>query len=86
MRDSVGLDGGTATGRGELDAPADDGAVDDGVIDLSSTVVSLAPTASPVTELRRRIQGRGEELSFELEMAMEGGELGWHVGSTLARA
>lgn len=56
------------------------------MIDLSSTVVSLAPTASPVTELRRRIQGRGEELSFELEMAMEGVELRWHVGSTLARA
>jgi THAP4-like, heme-binding beta-barrel domain len=62
------------------------GTVDDGVIDLSSTVVSLAPTASPVTELRRRIRGRGEELSFELEMAMEGVELRWHVGSTLARA
>ena len=59
------------------------GTVDDGVIELSSTAVSLAPTASPVTELRRRIEGRGDELSFELEMAMEGVELRWHVGSKL---
>jgi THAP4-like, heme-binding beta-barrel domain len=62
------------------------GTVDDGVIELSSTAVSLAPTASPVTELRRRIRGRGDELSFDLQMAMEGVELRWHVGSTLARA
>ena len=62
------------------------GTVDDGVIELSSTAVSLAPTASPVTQLRRRIRGRGDELSFELHMAMEGVELRWHVGSTLARA
>jgi hypothetical protein len=62
------------------------GTVDDGLIELSSTAVSLAPTASPVTELRRRIQGRGDELSFELQMAMEGAELQWHVGSKLTRA
>jgi hypothetical protein len=62
------------------------GTVDGGVIELSSTAVSLAPTASPVTELRRRIRSRGDELSFELQMAMEGLELRCHVGSTLARA
>lgn len=62
------------------------GTVDDGVIELSSIAVSLAPTASPVTELRRRIQGRGDELSFGLQMAMEGVELQWHVGSQLTRA
>ena len=45
-----------------------------------------APTASPVTELRRRIEGRGDELTFELQMAMEGVGLRWHVGSTLTRA
>jgi hypothetical protein len=56
------------------------------VIQPSSTAVSLAPTASPVTELRRRIQRRGDELSFELQMAMEGVELHWHVGSKLTRA
>jgi hypothetical protein len=62
------------------------GTVSDGVIELSSTAVSLAPTASPVTEVRRRIEGRGDELSFELQMAMEGVELRWHVGSSLTRA
>jgi hypothetical protein len=62
------------------------GTVDHGVIELTSTAVSLAPTASPVTELRRRIRNRGDELSFELQMAMQGVELRWHVGSTLARA
>ena len=62
------------------------GTVDEGLIELSSTAVSLAPTASRVTELRRRIQGRDDELSFELQMAMEGVELRWHVGSKLTRA
>ena len=62
------------------------GTVDGGVIELSSTAVGLTPSASPVTELRRRIVARGDELSFELEMAMEGVELQWHVGSTLNRA
>jgi len=62
------------------------GTVDEGLIELSSSAVSLAPTASPVTELRRRIQGRDDELSFELQMAMEGVELQWHVGSKLTRA
>ena len=56
------------------------------MIELSSPAVSLAPTASPVTELRRRIRGRGDELSFELRIAMEGVELQWHAGSKLTRA
>jgi len=59
------------------------GTVDDGVLELTSTAVGLTPTASQV---RRRIEGRGDELSFELEMGMEGVELRWHVGSKLTRA
>jgi len=62
------------------------GTVSDGVIELSSTAISLTPTASPVTELRRRLEVRDDELSHELHMAMEGVELRWHVGSTLTRA
>ena len=62
------------------------GTVEAGVIELTSTAVSLTPTASPVTELRRRIEARGDELSFELHMAMEGVELLSHVRSRLARA
>ena len=62
------------------------GTVGDGVVELSSIAVSLTPTASPVTELRRRIEARGDELSFELHMAMEDVELLSHVRSRLARA
>jgi len=61
------------------------GTVRDGVLELASTAVGLTPSASPVTELRRRIEGRGDELTFALQMAMEGVELQWHVGSTLTR-
>lgn len=62
------------------------GTVEAGVIELRSIAVSLTPTASPVTELRRRIEARGDELSFELHMAMEGVELLSHVRSRLACA
>jgi hypothetical protein len=62
------------------------GAVADGVVEVASTAVGLAPTASPVTELRRRIEARAEVLSYELQMAMEGIERRWHVRSRLERA
>ena len=61
------------------------GTVEAGVIELTSIAVSLTPTASPLTELRRRIEARGDELSFEPHMAMEGVELLSHVRSRLAR-
>lgn len=61
------------------------GMVGNGVVELASTAVSLAPTASPVTELRRRIEVRGDLLTSELEMAMEGIERRWHVRSRLER-
>lgn len=62
------------------------GTIEAGVIELTSTAVSLTPTASPVTELRRRIEVRGDELSFELHMAMQDVELLSHVRSRLSRA
>ena len=62
------------------------GTVDDGVVELSTTAISLTPTASPVTELRRRIESTGDGLSFELQMAMVGVELLSHVRSRLERA
>ncbi len=62
------------------------GTVDDGVLELASTAVSLAPTATPVTQLRRRIEVRGDELSYELHMATEDVELLSHVRSRLSRA
>ena len=57
------------------------------MVELTSTAISLTPTASLVIELRRRIEARGDEHSFELHMmAMEGVELLSHVRSRLARA
>jgi hypothetical protein len=62
------------------------GTVGAGVLEVASTAVSLAPTASRVTQLRRRIEVRGGRLSYELHMAMEGVELLSHVRSHLERA
>ncbi len=61
------------------------GTVGDGVMRLASTVVGLSPTASPVSELLRRIEVRGDLLTYELRMAMEGIDRRWHVRSRLER-
>lgn len=62
------------------------GRVDGDVLELTSTSVSHTPTATPVTQLRRRIEVRGDELSYELHMATEDVELLSHVHSRLSRA
>jgi THAP4-like, heme-binding beta-barrel domain len=62
------------------------GTVRDGVIEVASTALSLTPTASSVTELRRRIQVENDLLTYELQMAMRGIERRWHVRSRLERA
>lgn len=62
------------------------GTLRDRTIAVSSTSVSLTPTASPVTELRRRIVVVRGRLSYELHMAMDGVDLRWHVRSLLERA
>src|SRR5262245_11721358 len=62
------------------------GLVEGDVLEVSSTAVSLTPTASPVTELRRRIEVADGRLSYELHMAMQGIELLSHVRSRLERA
>ncbi len=61
------------------------GTVDGGVLELASTAVSITPTATPVAQLRRRIEVRGDELSYELHMATEDVELMSHVRSRLWR-
>jgi hypothetical protein len=61
------------------------GTVDDHVVELASTSVSLTPTASPVTDLRRRIKVANGRLEYELHMAMEGIDLLAHVRSELER-
>jgi hypothetical protein len=62
------------------------GTVGAGVLEVASAAVSLAPAASRVTQLRRRIEVRDGRLSYELHMAMEGVELLSHVRSHLKRA
>ena len=61
------------------------GRVEGTVVEVASTAVSLTPTASPVIELRRRVEVEDGLLSYELHMAMEGIDLLSHVRSRLER-
>ena len=62
-----------------------EGTVSDRVIEVTSTSVALAGTASGVTELRRRIELGGDELRYELHMAMRETPLTSHIRSRLRR-
>lgn len=62
-----------------------EGTVRDGVIDVTSVSIALADAADAVTELRRRIELDGDELRYELHMAMREVPLRSHVRSRLAR-
>jgi hypothetical protein len=53
---------------------------------VRTVAVLLAPSASPVIELRRCTDVRDDRLSSELRVAMEGVKLLAHVGSRLERA
>jgi hypothetical protein len=63
-----------------------EGSVVDGVLDVTSTSVSLSRTASDVTELRRRIEAGDDRLTYELHMEMREVPLTSHIRSRLARA
>jgi hypothetical protein len=62
------------------------GTVRDHVIEVATTSVALAGTAKAVTELRRAIEVDGDELRYELHMAMLEIPLTSHVRSRLSRA
>ena len=62
-----------------------EGTVEDGVLEVASASVGLTSTADPVTELHRRIEVRGEVLSYRLDMAMREVPLTWHVRGRLTR-
>jgi hypothetical protein len=62
-----------------------EGTVTDQVIEVAATSVALAGTASGVTELRRRIELEGDELRYELHMAMREIPLTSHIRSRLRR-
>ena len=63
-----------------------EGTVRGGVVEVASIAVGLTASASPVTELTRRIDVSGDELRYELRMAMRDIPLTSHVRSRLTRA
>jgi hypothetical protein len=63
-----------------------EGTLEGQVVEVATSAVSLTTTASPVTELRRRIEVSDGVLSYELHMAMRDIALTSHVRSRLTRA
>jgi hypothetical protein len=62
-----------------------EGTVDGKTVTLRSTAIARTPTGSPVTEVERRYRLEGDELSYELDMAMEDVARTFHVRAALAR-
>ncbi len=62
-----------------------EGTVSGTVVDVASTTVATTSTASPVTELHRRIEARDGLLGCELRMAMRDIAITRHVKATLKR-
>lgn len=62
-----------------------EGTVAGGVLEVTATSVGLTGTASAVTELRRRVEVAGDDLTYELHMAMREIPLAFHVRSRLSR-
>ena len=63
-----------------------EGTIQGQLVEVATTAVALTTTASPVTELRRRIEVRDGVLSYELHMAMRDIALTSHVWARLTRA
>lgn len=63
-----------------------EGTVEGTTVTLRSTAVVRTSAGSPVTEIERRYRMVGDDLSYELDMAMEGVARTFHVRATLARA
>jgi len=62
-----------------------EGTIEGQRIEVVTSAVSLTTTASPVTELRRRIEVQGDVLTTELHMAMRDIALTSHVWARLTR-
>jgi hypothetical protein len=62
-----------------------EGTIEGTTLTLASTAIARTATGSPVTEIARRYQLEGDELTYELDMAMEGVERTFHVRATLRR-
>jgi hypothetical protein len=66
-------------------AEVSEGTVEGTTVTLRSTAVVHTTAGSPVTEIERRYRMVGDDLSYELEMAMEGVARTFHVRATLPR-
>jgi hypothetical protein len=62
-----------------------EGTVEGTSVSLSSTAIVRTATGAPVTEVARRYRLEGDDLTYELDMAMEGVERTFHVRATLGR-
>jgi hypothetical protein len=63
-----------------------EGTIEGTTLTLASTAIGRTATGSPVTEIARRYQLDGDELTYELDMAMEDVERTFHVRATLRLA
>ena len=66
-------------------AEVGEGTVEGTTVTLRSTAVVRTATGAPVTEIERRYRLVGEDLAYELDMAMEGVARTFHVRATLPR-
>ena len=66
-------------------AEVSEGTIDGTTMTLASTAITRTATGSPVTEIARRYRLDGDELRYEVDMAMEGVERTFHVRATLRR-
>jgi THAP4-like, heme-binding beta-barrel domain len=62
-----------------------EGTIDGSAVSLRSTSVVRTSTGSPVTEVERRYRVDGEDLSYELDMALDGVARTFHVRAVLRR-
>jgi len=62
-----------------------EGTVEGTTVTLRSTAVVHTAAGAPVTEIERRYRMEGDNLTYELEMAMEGVAWTFHVPATLPR-
>jgi hypothetical protein len=61
------------------------GPLAEGRLELENTAIARTPTAKEVTEVRRVLERRGDDLWYQTDMAAVGQPLAFHVEATLHR-
>ena len=62
-----------------------EGTVDDGRLAFATIAVLSTPTAKEITDVRRTLERRGDDLWYQIEMAAVGQALTFHLEATLQR-